>query len=286
MWFLTAAGTLIDLLGLQYFSGIIPHTISATVVAIATLWGFTSAIAIAIYAVCRYALKKHDFSPGRRHALQAAAAGSHGRSVRIDGFGALVERTAYVITEMDLPVPNLHPDLEGLRFAQISDLHVSPFLSVREAGRVVDITNELKPQLTLVTGDLISQRGDPLDGTIRELGRLRAEAGILGCLGNHEVYANCQAYATREAAKVGIRFLRQEAVPLRWGKGVINVAGVDFQPFRIRNTIFTERNAWSCQACRICCSRTTRMFFLLRLRKAMTPCWPATHMGDRSQWRS
>ena len=37
---------------------------------------------------------------------------------------------------MDLPIPNLHPDLEGLRIAQISDLHVSPYLSVREAGRV------------------------------------------------------------------------------------------------------------------------------------------------------
>jgi predicted MPP superfamily phosphohydrolase len=147
------------------------------------------------------------------------------------GFGAIVERTKYVVKEVDLPIPNLHPDLEGLRFAQISDLHVSPFLSVREAGRVVDIANELKPNLTLVTGDLISQRGDPLDGTLRELARLRADAGVLGCLGNHEIYADCQIYATREAARLGIRFLRDQAAPLRWGKGTLNIVGVDFQSF-------------------------------------------------------
>jgi predicted MPP superfamily phosphohydrolase len=231
VWFITASGTIIDLLGLQYFSGIIPRTISTTAVAIATLWGFTSAISIVFYALCRYALKAHRFSPGRRTALKTVAAATMAAPFVLTGFGAVVERTAYVVTEVDLPIPNLHPDLEGLRFAQISDLHVSPFLSVREAGRVVDITNELKPNLTLVTGDLISQRGDPLDGTIRELGRLRADAGVLGCLGNHEVYANCQTYATREAARVGIHFLRQEAVQLRWGSGTLNIAGVDFQPF-------------------------------------------------------
>ena len=36
--------------------------------------------------------------------------------------------------EIDLPIPNLHPDLEGLRIGQLSDLHVSPWLSVRDAG--------------------------------------------------------------------------------------------------------------------------------------------------------
>src|SRR5207244_802592 len=131
------------------------------------------------------------------------------------GFGSFIERTRYVVKEVDLPIPNLHPDLDGVRVAQISDLHVSPFLSVKQAGRVVDITNELKPNLTLVTGDLITQAGDPLDGTIAELGRLRAEAGVIGCLGNHEVYARCEDYATKESAKVGLRFLRQEQTTFR-----------------------------------------------------------------------
>ncbi len=104
-------------------------------------------------------------------------------------FGAIVERTNFQVKEVVLPVPGLHPDLEGLRIGQLSDLHVSPYLSVRELGRAVDMMNELRPNLIAVTGDLITRLGDPLDGTIRELARLRAEAGVFGCMGNHEEYA-------------------------------------------------------------------------------------------------
>ena len=237
IWLAVAIGLFLDLSGLQYDSHLLPPGLSSVFVGLATLWGFTSAIAINAYAVGRYLLRAPPAcSPARRQTIQTVTAAAMAAPFVLAGFGTLIERTRYVVKEVDFPVPNLHPDLEGLRIAQISDLHVSPFLSVREAGRVVDITNELRPQLTLVTGDLITQQGDPLDGTIRELARLKADAGVLGCLGNHEVYAKCEAYATREAAKAGIRFLRQQAAPLRWGNGVLNVAGVDFQSFAARQT--------------------------------------------------
>ncbi len=241
VWLLTAAGFAIDLLRLQYRSDVIPALISGTLIAFGTAWGFTSFLSINIYAAFRPLLRHVErrptaFSPARRAAIRGTMIAATAAPAGMVTFGGLVERTRYVVREVDFPIPDLHPDLEGLRVAQISDLHVSPFLSVREAGRVVDITNELKPNLTLVTGDLITQSGDPLDATIRELARLRAEAGVLGCLGNHEVYAKCEDYTTLEAAKVGIDFLRMRHVPLRWGKGTLNVAGVDFQSFARRDT--------------------------------------------------
>ena len=119
-----------------------------------------------------------------------------------------------------------------MRIGQLSDLHVSPWLSVRDAGRAVDMLNECRPHLTVVTGDVITQPGDPLDGAIRELGRLRADAGVVGCLGNHERYVQCQSYETREAAKVGIGILRNQARIFRWGSGMLNVTGIDYQSKR------------------------------------------------------
>jgi len=233
LWIASAAGILLTLthFGRQWISPAVRSALSAS----AILNGMISSCAVVVYLASRALLRRAAHSPGRRRLIRAAAAASMAAPVALCGYGAFIERTRYRVLEIDLPIPNLQPDLEGIRMVQISDLHVSPFLSVREAGRVVDIANELRPQLALVTGDLISDVGDPLDATIAELARLRAEAGILGCLGNHEVYAECEDYATAEARRRGIDFLRYESRQLRWGNGILNVAGVDFQPFRRRN---------------------------------------------------
>jgi uncharacterized protein len=73
-------------------------------------------------------------------------------------------------------------------------------------------------------------RGDPLDACIKQLARLKSDAGILGCLGNHERATGAENYATAAAARVGIPFLRSQARQLRFGKATLNMAGVDYQP--------------------------------------------------------
>jgi hypothetical protein len=209
----------------------LPVAVRSTLIATGNVWGASAAASLGIFYAYRFLTRNPtiEHSPERRKLIHAAGAVAIAAPFAIAGFGAIVERTNFQIKEIDLPVPNLHPDLEGLRIGQLSDLHVSPWLSVRELGRAIDMLNELKPQLTVVTGDLITQLGDPLDDTIRELARLRADAGVLGCLGNHEFYIRCQNYATAQAQRYGIGFLRNEARLLRWGNGVLNVAGVDYQ---------------------------------------------------------
>ena len=209
----------------------LPGAVRGIIEAVGLTWGVGSLASLCIYFVFRYLARQlpAEFSTERRGLIRAAGATAMAAPFAFAAYGGFVERTRFEVREIDLPVPNLHPDLEGIRIAQISDLHVSPFLSVREAARVVDMTNEQRPHLTMVTGDLISERGDPLDETIRELARLRAEAGVLGCMGNHEYYARCQNYTEHETAKVGITFLRNQARQFRWGQGVLNVGGVDFQ---------------------------------------------------------
>jgi predicted MPP superfamily phosphohydrolase len=170
-----------------------------------------------------------EIDPERRAVLRTAGMLASAIPGALLGFGALVERTAFRVREVDIPVPGLHPDLEGLRLVQLSDIHLSPYLSEREFARVVDAANELRGHLIFVTGDLISVRGDPLDACLHQISRLRSDAGILGCLGNHEVYAGTEEYTTVEGARLGIAFLRSQARQLRFGKAVMNIAGVDYQ---------------------------------------------------------
>jgi predicted MPP superfamily phosphohydrolase len=212
----------------------IPLFVRTWVTAAGNLWGMTAVASFAMYLLYRYLVSRSApvHSPQRRALLHAAGTAAVTAPFAVAAFGAIIERIDFHVKEVDLPIPNLHPDLVGFRIGQLSDLHVSPWLSVRHAGHAVDMLNELKPHLTVVTGDVITQPGDPLDGAIRELGRLRADTGVLGCLGNHERFVRCQDYETSEAAKYGIGILRHESRLVRWGNGTLNVSGVDYQSRR------------------------------------------------------
>ena len=222
------------LLGPRIRNYVMPAWIRGGAVGFLLFWGVSTIAGLAIYSIYRRMLRaaaRRGVSEDRRSLLRAAGAVAVVSPFGVLGFGAIVTRTAYRVEEVDVRIVGLHPDLEGMRIAQISDLHVSQFLSVKELGRVVDMTNELKPYLTVVTGDLITAPGDPVAQAIRELGRLKADHGVLGCLGNHEVYAQIEAYTVTEAAKYGMNFLRRQSAEIRRGNGILNVAGVDFEPF-------------------------------------------------------
>ncbi len=214
--------------------GKVPHTLRTVLVATGNIWGITAVGSLAIYLLFVFFVPRRagSHSPDRRRLIQAAGTVAVTAPFAAAAFGALVERTNFQVKEVDFPVPNLHPDFEGFRIGQLSDLHVSPWLSPRDAGRAVDMLNETKPHLTLVTGDLITEKGDPLDAAIREIARLRADMGVLGCLGNHERYVGCQDYETREVARYGIRMLRGESQVVRRGNGSLNIAGIDYQSRR------------------------------------------------------
>ena len=193
---------------------------------VALAWALAAAAALAILSLWRRLPK---FSQDRRGFIRAAGAACVGAPFAAMSFGILVQRTDIRLREVDVPIFSLPKDLDGLRIVQLSDIHLSPFLSERELERAVDMANGLRANLALVTGDLISSHGDPLDACLRQVARLRADAGTLGCLGNHEIYAGVVEETTRKAARLGIGFLRQESRRLRFGNAALSIAGVDYQ---------------------------------------------------------
>ena len=166
--------------------------------------------------------------PGRRHVI--ATAGNVLIAAPLAALaGGFVTRNDFHVREIEIPVPGLPDSLHGLRILQLSDIHLSAFLSERDLARVIDASNDLRAHLAVITGDLISVPGDPLDHCIRQLKRLKANGPLLGCLGNHERLAGVEDYCTQAAARVGIRFLRREACAIRIGEATLNIAGVDYQ---------------------------------------------------------
>jgi predicted MPP superfamily phosphohydrolase len=128
-----------------------------------------------------------------------------------------------------------------LRLAQLTDIHFGAFLGRRQLERAVGMANDWRPHLAAITGDFITDPGDPLDECLRGLALLRASDGIYACCGNHEAYARIEAYCSVRGARLGIHVLRGRSRLLRFGAGLLNLAGVDHQRDRPRYLAGAER---------------------------------------------
>jgi predicted MPP superfamily phosphohydrolase len=211
----------------------LPPAFAAVFGAVTVFYLLISTAGLAIYLLLHPIRRRFNarMDPGRRRVLNAAGSALMASPIAVVAYGALVQRTNFQVRETEISLPDLPQDLDGWRILQLSDIHLGIFLSERELARVIDATRELRPHIAFATGDFISTFGDPLEACIRQLARVKADAGTFGCLGNHEYYARAEALATGMAARAGIRILRGEAQQLPVGNSVVNVAGVDYQRF-------------------------------------------------------
>jgi hypothetical protein len=120
-----------------------------------------------------------DHSPSRRQFLKTAHTAALVAPPAVMGT-MFVQRNRIELREQIIAIPDLPAGLDGLRLAQVTDIHMGPFLSRRALEHAVAMANEAKPHIALVTGDLITNPGDPLDDCLEALAGLRAEAGVFG----------------------------------------------------------------------------------------------------------
>jgi predicted MPP superfamily phosphohydrolase len=170
-----------------------------------------------------------DFSPSRRTFFQYAACLAGSAPFLAATYGFAAGRLRYTIERVDVPVANLPPELDGLRIAQLSDIHIGDYMPPHEIARAVDMANDLQPDISFVTGDFVSSEGDPLDACITELSRLRAPLGVWGCNGNHEIYAGVEDDAERLFREKGMRLLRASNAVVEHNGARFNLLGVDYQ---------------------------------------------------------
>lgn len=222
-----SAGVLLDALRV---SKLFPEAFVSWVRGGAIIWALLSMGILPAWFLIRCLPKPQAIAnPARRRFIQAVRAALIVAPTAALGYGVFVERKNFRLREVDLHLPNLPKDLNGLRLVQISDIHLSPFLSAKDLEWNVAMANETRAHIALVTGDLITTRRDPIDACLERLAYLHSDAGTFGCLGNHEVYAGLEDYADCQGARHGIRFLRQRFEDLRFGNSTLRLTGVDYQ---------------------------------------------------------
>ncbi len=195
----------------------------------ATLWVYRKvrAAAALAHAPKPGAIALDPPSPARRRFLEQTAIALSATPFVALAYGFVYERLDVEITRRRIRLARLPKAFEGFRIVQLSDFHISPFMSADQIRRCVTMANQLKADLVVMTGDFLAWDVESQGEVVQVLAGLRAPFGVFGCLGNHETFTETEESITRLFAAQGIHILRQERAPIRLGGETLNLIGVD-----------------------------------------------------------
>jgi len=139
--------------------------------------------------------------------------------------GTMRARRGPRVHAIEVSIPDLHPDLEGFRIAQITDLHVGRDIRRPYVERVVALTKPLKADLIALTGDMVDGSVERLADEVAPLAELARASPAFFVLGNHDGYSGAQVWSAH-FRKLGFNvLLNTHAMMERKGARIV-VAGV------------------------------------------------------------
>lgn len=117
------------------------------------------------------------------------------------------------------------PDaFDGVRVAQLSDLHVGPHTPRGHVRAIVEAVREAEPHLIAYTGDQVDDHDHDIAHFERAFAGIRAPLGVFAIAGNHDAYAGWHGVRAG-LEKMGIRVLVNESIPVEKDGARIHLAG-------------------------------------------------------------
>ena len=166
---------------------------------------------------------------GRRAFLhQATTATALCAGAGTASYGTLFGRHDYQIEEIAVPIPGLSPHLDGFTIVQLSDLHIGTFVGEAELRAAVALVGRARPDLVVMTGDLLDhdiRHADALGSLARRLGET-SRHGVFAVVGNHDYYAGVEVVVAT-LRRAGITVLDNAAKLVGDRGGAVALLGVD-----------------------------------------------------------
>ncbi len=163
--------------------------------------------------------------PGRRQFLRTAALASTGVAVSFSVVGGREAFGDPGVTRLTLAFPDLPPGLDGLRLAQLSDLHAGPLVGAETLRRWRVLTERERPELLLFTGDLVDSRPEELAPLLEAFEGFRPPLGAFAVLGNHDYFDDPKPI-WRDLAAAGIPCLENASTLISRGGGTLALLGL------------------------------------------------------------
>lgn len=145
----------------------------------------------------------------------------------------------YQVRRQKLVLPNLPKEFQGIRIAQISDVHSGSFYNRKAVLGGVEMLLGEKPDMIFVTGDLVNNVANEMRDYQDIFAKLQADLGVFSVLGNHDYgdyyYGKEDSAAKRknlqdliDAQKVmGWDLLMDENRTIKVGNEEIAIVGVE-----------------------------------------------------------
>jgi len=145
--------------------------------------------------------------------------------VGIVGYGAWNARHPQV-NHYDLTIAKQAGPLKQLHVVMVSDIHLGTIVHNGNLTKMVNIVNELKPDLVLFAGDVFdenieSSNKQQVSDTFR---KLSAPYGVFAVLGNHEYIGGNAEEAMDYLGEAGVKVLRDSSLEIA---GSFNLVGRD-----------------------------------------------------------
>jgi predicted MPP superfamily phosphohydrolase len=113
---------------------------------------------------------------------------------------------SFSVVETEIALSGLDRDVVAI---QLSDIHIGHHRGRKYLEKIVEETNQRKPDIVLITGDLIDSEAAFVPGELEPLARFSAPVYYVG--GNHEKYVDAErAFAL--VKKYGVNVLRSQVV--------------------------------------------------------------------------
>jgi predicted MPP superfamily phosphohydrolase len=144
----------------------------------------------------------------------------------VSAYGILVRRRWFRVVEREVRLPGLDAKLDGLRVAQLSDLHVGALTPKSWAMAWARAANRRAPDLAVVTGDMVTSGTDFHEDIAEAVGSLRASLGVFVSMGNHDYFGEGEPLVSLLRAR-DVKVLRNEGQLVERGGVGLWLAAID-----------------------------------------------------------
>ena len=166
-----------------------------------------------------HSFRRRDFLRGLVAAPLVAVAAT-------SAYTRLIEPYAYWVSETDVFIRDLPGRFEGFRITQLTDVHHSRIFGLNEVRRVVDLAQQTKPDMFVLTGDYSTSYRRYIEPCAEALSGLSAPEGVWAVLGNHDHYTDPEL-TTRALERGRIAVLNNANTTVRRGPDALQLSGID-----------------------------------------------------------